>query len=131
LLGLLVVCGQQEGEEVQTLYVFFKDLAEVGVLSAEVRRVVVSKSFETIFDAKVLTSNVTDGHPLYSVVPASGKRMSFDREVVLADRNCDERICTAEAFNTKHQVLVLIRDSGLSKKCSIVVPASYSLKQLK
>jgi Zn-dependent peptidase ImmA (M78 family) len=102
-----------------------------GSLSAEVRRVVVSKSFETIFDAKVLTSNVTDGHPLYSVVPASGKRMSFDREVVLADRNCDERICTAEAFNTKHQVLVLLRDSGLSKKCSIVVPASYSLKQLK
>jgi Zn-dependent peptidase ImmA (M78 family) len=98
-----------------------------GSLSAEVRRLVVSKSFETIFDATVLTSNVTDGHPLYSVVPASGKRMSFDREVVLVDRNCNARICTAEAFNTKHQVLVLIRDSGLRKKCSIVVPVSYSL----
>ena len=54
--------------------------------------------------------------------------MSFDREVVLTDRNRDERICTAEAFNTKHQVLVLNRDIGLRKKCSIVVPAGYSLR---
>jgi Zn-dependent peptidase ImmA (M78 family) len=99
-----------------------------GSLTAEVRRVVVSKSFETIFEATVLTSTVTNNHPLYPVVPASGKRMSFDREVVLTDRNCDERICTAEAFNTTHQVLILIRDSGLKKKCSIVVPARYSLR---
>lgn len=103
-----------------------------GSLTAEVRRVVVSKSFEAIFDGKVLTSTVTDDlHPLYSVVPASGKRMSFDREVVLTDRNHDERICTAEAFNTRHQVLILIRDSGLRKKCSIVVPAIYSLRPMK
>jgi hypothetical protein len=102
-----------------------------GSFTAEVRRVVVSKSFKTIFEATVLTSTVTDSHPLYSVIPASGKRMSFDREVVLTDRNCDERICTAEAFYTKHQVLVLIRDTGLSKKCSIVLPASHSLKQVK
>jgi len=74
----------------------------------------------------VLTSTVTDDHPLYSVIPANGKRMSFNRDVVLTDRNRDERICTAEAFNTKHQVLVLIRDSELRKKCSIVVPAIYS-----
>ena len=98
-----------------------------GSLSAKVRRVVVSKSFETIFGAMVLKSTVTDDHPLYSVVPASGKRMSFDRKVVLTDRNCDERICKAEAFNTKHQVLILIRDSGLRKRCSIVVPASINI----
>ena len=90
-----------------------------------------SKSFEMIFDAKVLTSTVTHDHPLYSVVPASGKRMSFDREVVLTDQNRYERICTAEAFNTKHQVLILIRDLGLRKKCSIVMPAIYSLRPMK
>jgi hypothetical protein len=99
-----------------------------GNLTAEVRRVVASKSFEMIFDTKVLTSTVTDDHPLYSVVPGRGRRMSFDREVVLTDRNCDERICTAEAFNTTHQVLILILDSGLKKKCGIVVPARYSLR---
>jgi len=94
-----------------------------GTLSAEVRRVVMSKSFEKIFDGKVLASPVTDAHPLGPVVPVNGKRMSFDREIVLTDRNHDERICTAEAFDTKHQVLILIRDIGLKKKSSIVVPA--------
>jgi Zn-dependent peptidase ImmA (M78 family) len=93
-------------------------------LSAEVRRVVMSKSFEKIFDGKVLTSTVTDAHPVGPVVPVNGKRMSFDREIVLTDRNGDERICTAEAFDTKHQILILIRDAGLMRKRSIVVPAS-------
>jgi len=94
-----------------------------GSLSAEVRRVVMSKSFEKIFDGKVLTSTVTDAHPVGPVVPVSGKRMSFDREIVLKDRNGDERICSAEAFDTKHQILILIRDAGLTRKRSIVVPA--------
>jgi Zn-dependent peptidase ImmA (M78 family) len=97
-----------------------------GTLSAEVRRVVMSKSFEKIFDGKVLASTVTDAHPLGPVVPVNGKRMSFDREIVLTDRNRDERLCTAEAFNTKHQILILIRDVGLKKKCSIVVPLAAS-----
>jgi Zn-dependent peptidase ImmA (M78 family) len=99
---------------------------EDGSLSAEVRRVVISKSFEKIFDGKVLTATVTDVHPLGPVVPTNGKRMSFDREIVLTDRNGDERICTAEAFDTKHQILILIRDTGLTKKRSIVVPAGCS-----
>src|SRR6185437_11885922 len=57
-----------------------------GSLCAEVRRVVASKSFELIFDCKVLLATVTNSHPLGSAVPANGKRMSFQREVVLADR---------------------------------------------
>ncbi len=96
-----------------------------GDLSAEVRRVVMSKSFEKIFDGQVLASIVTDAHPLGPVVPVNGKRMSFDREIVLIDRNGEERICMAEAFNTTHQILILIRDVGLKKKSSIVVPAGY------
>jgi hypothetical protein len=64
-----------------------------GTLSADVRRVVMSKSFEKIFDGKVLTSTVTDAHPLGSVVPVNGKRMSFAREIVLTGRNPDKRIC--------------------------------------
>jgi hypothetical protein len=94
-----------------------------GDLSAEVRRVVMSKSFEKLFDGKVLASTVTDAHPLGPVVPVNGKRMSFDREIVLIDRNREERICMAEAFNTTHQILILIRDVGLKKKSGIVVPA--------
>jgi Zn-dependent peptidase ImmA (M78 family) len=94
-----------------------------GNLRAEVRRVVMSKSFEKIFDGRVLTSTVTNAHPLGPVVPANGKRMSFDREIMLSDRNSDERICVAEAFDTKHQILILIRDTGLKKTSSIVVHA--------
>jgi hypothetical protein len=96
-----------------------------GTLFANVRRVVMSKSFQKIFDEKVLTSTVTHTHPLGPVVPVNGKRMSFGREIVLTDRNCDERICTAEAFDTKHQILILIRDVGLQNKCGIVVPACH------
>lgn len=84
-----------------------------GGLNAEVRRVVMSKSFEKIYDGRVLGSSVTATHPLGPVVPVNGKRMSFDREIVLIDRNQDERICIAEAFNTSHQTLVLIRDVPL------------------
>jgi Zn-dependent peptidase ImmA (M78 family) len=94
-----------------------------GVLFAEVRRVVVSKSFECIFDCRVLLSTVTGTHPLGSAVPSNGKRMSFQREIVLTDRNQDERICMAEAFNTGKQTLILIRDTGLKKASGIVVPA--------
>ena len=66
---------------------------------------------------------MTGTHPLGSAVPSNGKRMSFQREIVLTDRNQDERICMAEAFNTGKQTLILIRDTGLKKASGIVVPA--------
>jgi hypothetical protein len=48
--------------------------------SAEVRRVVASKSFEKIYDSKILCAPVTAGHPLLGTVPRKGKRMSFERD---------------------------------------------------
>jgi hypothetical protein len=63
-----------------------------GGFAAEVRRVVMSKSFETIYDGEILCSTVTGSHPLEPVVPVNGKRMSSDREIVLFDRNQDERL---------------------------------------
>jgi IrrE N-terminal-like domain len=92
---------------------------EDGARSAEVRRVVMSKSFEALYDGQVLCSKVTGAHPLVPVIPA--KRMTFDREVVLKDRNGDERLCIAEALDTKHQVLVLIRDIGPRTRAGIIV----------
>jgi Zn-dependent peptidase ImmA (M78 family) len=99
-----------------------------GGFSADVRRVVMSKSFETIYDGKILCAAVTHAHPLGPVVPASGKRMTFGREIVLFDRNRDERICIAEAFDTTHQTLVLIRDVGLRTRAGIVLPAVHGLR---
>jgi hypothetical protein len=94
-----------------------------GIRSADVRRVVMSKSFEKLYNDKVLCSTVTGRHPLLPVIPAN--RMSFNKEIVLADRNGDDRLCMVEAFDTKHQILVLIRDVGKQTRAGIVVPALH------
>jgi len=98
-----------------------------GNLISPVRRVVMSKSFQTFYDGRILAQTVTDSHPLSGVIPTPGKRMSFDREVTLIDRNNDARICKAEAFDTKHQVLVLLRDVGPRTKAGILVPRAVLL----
>jgi hypothetical protein len=90
-----------------------------GARSAEVRRVVMSQSFQLLYDDKVLCSKVIGSHPLLPVIPAN--RMTFNREVVFRDRNGDERLCLAEALDTKHHVLVLIRDIGPRTRAGIVV----------
>jgi len=92
-----------------------------GDFTAEVRRVVMSKSFEKLYDGKTLCKTVTSSHPLGPVVPLN--RMTFNREIVLIDRNNDERICIAEALYTTHQILILIRDLGPRMRSGIVVPA--------
>ena len=97
-----------------------------GESSADVRRVVMSKSFQTIYDDQRLCATVTGDHPLVPVVPANGRRMIFEQEIVLMDRNREERICIAEAFNTTHQILVLIRDAGLRRWPGIVIPQVVS-----
>lgn len=93
-----------------------------GDFSATVRRIVASKSFHRIYDSESLFSGITRSHPVGPAIPAVGKRMTFQREIVLVDRNGDERVCIGEAFDTKHQILVLVRDVGQRTKSGIVVP---------
>jgi Zn-dependent peptidase ImmA (M78 family) len=92
-----------------------------GSFSAEVRRVVMNKSFEKIYDGKVLAITVTGSHVLGPVIPR--KRMTFDHEIMLTDRNKDERICIAEAFDTGRNVLILIKDTGVRRRSGVVVSA--------
>ena len=92
--------------------------------SAEVRRVVASKSFETIFDSQKLCYTVTGDHPVRPAVPRKGKRMSFAREIILVDRNGEEHVCIGEAFYTHHQTHVLIRDCGRRTRTGILVPGN-------
>lgn len=94
-----------------------------GDFTVNVRRVVMSRSFEKLYDSKVLCSTVTNTHPLGASVPLNGKRMSLNKEIVLVDRNRDKRVCTAEAFNTTHQILILIRYLGPRTSSRIVMPA--------
>ncbi|HKC63264.1 MAG TPA: ImmA/IrrE family metallo-endopeptidase [Pyrinomonadaceae bacterium] len=93
-----------------------------GGFTANVRRIVTSRSFHAIYDSVSLFSVITASHPLGPVVPVAGKRMTFTKEIVLVDRNRDDRVCIGEAFDTKHQILVLIRDVGQRTKSGVVVP---------
>ena len=88
------------------------------------RRVVASKSFETIFDSQKLCYTVTGDHPVRPAVPRKGKRMSFAREIILVDRNGEEHVCIGEAFYTHHQTHVLIRDCGRRTRTGILVPGN-------
>ena len=92
-----------------------------GSFSAEVRRVVMNKSFEKIYDGKGLTTTVIGSHVLGPVIPR--RRMTFDHEIVLTDRDGDERICIAESFNTGHNTLILIKDVGIRRRSGVIVSA--------
>jgi Zn-dependent peptidase ImmA (M78 family) len=94
-----------------------------GLFTATVRRVVMSTSFELIYDGKVLCRTVNNSHPLAPAVPGKGRRMISAREIIMIDRNGDQRVCMAEAFNTTYQTLLLLRDVGRHSSNSIVVPA--------
>jgi hypothetical protein len=93
-----------------------------GNFTATVRRIVASDSFHKIYDCESLFSAITPSHALGAALPSRGKRMAFRRELVLTDRNQDERLCIGESFDTKHQVLVLIRDVGPRTNAGIIIP---------
>jgi hypothetical protein len=42
----------------------------------------------------------------------------------LIDRNGDRRECIGEAFDTKHQILILLRDKGALNTTTIVLPGT-------
>jgi Zn-dependent peptidase ImmA (M78 family) len=101
------------------------EIDDEGNASRKVRRVVVSKSFDLLYDSEPLTATVSGAHPLAGAAPRPGKRMAAEREIILVDRNGDDRLCITEAFDTKHQVFVLVRDVGRRTRSGIVVPEPY------
>jgi Zn-dependent peptidase ImmA (M78 family) len=100
-----------------------------GGFRADVRRVVASKTFNTMYDAATLGYTVTGQHPLSALVPRGKQRMVYPRGIGLADRNGDCRECVGEAFNTKHQILILIRDER-PLATTIVLPRSTEFERL-
>ncbi len=94
-----------------------------GEFRAEVRRLIASESFAKAFDTTKLALPVTGQHPLNSLVPRWKKqRIVAPKGLGLIDRNGDRRECVGEAFDTKHQILILLRDKGPLNTTMIVVP---------
>lgn len=93
-----------------------------GGFTAVVRRVIASQSFQRIYDSAAIFSDIGQTHAIAPAVPRFGKRMTFVKEILLTDRNRATRVCLAEGFDTKHQVLVLVRDLGEWNKAGLVVP---------
>ena len=89
--------------------------------SAEIRRIVVSHSFNVIYDASAFGPAITHKHALAQAVPF-GRRMVYPRQVVILDRNGDRRECTAEAFDTTHQVLLLVLDNKPFTRKTVILP---------
>jgi Zn-dependent peptidase ImmA (M78 family) len=102
-----------------------------GDFRAEVRRIVASKSFDTLYDATKLAYPVTLQHPLSALVPRGQKqRMVSPRGIALIDRNGDHRECIGETFNTKHQILILLRDERpLNTTTTIVMPGTVEFRR--
>lgn len=94
---------------------------------ADVRRVIASKTFDGIYDAKTLAQAITKQHPLSALVPHGKRRMIFSSTVGLLDRNGDLRECVGEAFNTQHQILVLIRDAH-PLSTTIILPSPMAIE---
>jgi hypothetical protein len=97
--------------------------AQGGTFSADVRRIIVSATFHVIFDGPAIFSSFTNEHILANAMPI-GRRMTAVRRYVLVDRNHDRRNCVVEAFDTKHQTFLLIRDGGRVSTSVILKPGS-------
>jgi Zn-dependent peptidase ImmA (M78 family) len=89
---------------------------------AEVRRVVASVSFDRIVDPLPLARTVNAFHPLACAVPHGKQRIVGEREVTIVDRNGEERLVMVSAFNSGHQIFLLMREAGLKKKTLLIVP---------
>lgn len=87
-----------------------------GGFSAEVRRVVSSRTFNEQFSPAPLLFPVTNSHVLGPIVPLGKKRMTFPQEIILTDRNGSAQRCSAEAFNTTHNILILVNHLGPAHK---------------
>lgn len=94
---------------------------EFGGFRATVRRIEPSPSFRERFGCPsdlVIDQN----HALASLIPI-GRKMTAPRDFVFADRNGEQHICIGEAFDTKHNVLLLIYPQAALPISIFILPA--------
>jgi Zn-dependent peptidase ImmA (M78 family) len=98
-----------------------------GTFHPELRRIIPSTTFHNIFDCLFLFTAIDHAHVIAPAIPLGSKRMTAPKEIILVDRNGQQHLCLAEGFNTKHQIFVLIRDSGAFTTVGIIVPSHYAV----
>lgn len=76
-------------------------------MTASIRRVEVSPTWATRFGHFASDQPISPRHVLWPVVPI-GRKMTWPTPVLLHDRNGDPQACLAEAFNTTHNILILV-----------------------
>jgi hypothetical protein len=95
---------------------------EIGAM-ARVRRIEPSAAFAAQFGVP-RDAAITPDHALGRILPI-GRRMTPPTIVCLVDRNGDSHECVAEAFDTKHNVILLVYPvRELSASVSIVLPVA-------
>lgn len=75
-----------------------------------IRRVITSKTFDTIFGAKRRWPPFITPHDEFGFLVPVGKRMSRPQALSLVDANGEERECVGEGFTTGFQVFLLIHE---------------------
>jgi hypothetical protein len=99
------------------------ELVEGAGAQAPVRRIEPSPSFKVQFGTPADTLINLD-HPLGPLLPV-GRRMSRPTTVSMQDRNGTAHECVAEAFDTTHNVIILLYPVRALTKTTIIVPAGY------
>ena len=90
---------------------------------AAVRRIEPSPSFVTQF-GRPIDACITLDHALGPVLPI-GRKMTRPRTLSLTDRNGVAHECVAEAFDTTHNVIILLYPVSALGKPTIILPGGF------
>jgi hypothetical protein len=90
---------------------------------AAVRRIEPSSSFVSRF-GKPTDTIITPDHSLGRVLPI-GRKMTRPTTVSLIDRNGDPHECVAEAFDTRHNIIILLYPVKALGKLTIILPPGF------
>jgi hypothetical protein len=89
---------------------------------AAIRRIEPSPSFIKQFGQPTDTY-ITLDHALGPVLPI-GRKMIRPRRLALTDRNGDRHECLAEAFDTTHNILILLYPIEALGRATIILPGA-------
>lgn len=93
-------------------------------LRAAVRRIEPSPSFGAKFPIPK-DEWITLDHPLGRMIPRFGRRMVKPTSLALTDLNGEMHDCVAEAFDTKHNIIILLYPVKALTSTTVVLPAGF------